>query len=197
MPKNKDKAVNTVSLLELFTTFFKIGAFSFGGGYAMLPVIAREISEQRSWVKKEELQDVFAITGCLPGAIALNAAAFTGYITRGVGGMIIAVCGNLLPSVVVVIALCTAVALVRDNPVVEAAFLGIRPAVVALIAYAAFNMAKGSLKDGFAFTLCLVALAVAIFVPAVGVVPIVLLGGLAGLAGQKVKRMKLKGRSEA
>lgn len=169
-----------VKFRDLFIVFFKIGMSSFGGGYAMLPVIEREIVQRRNWIRKEDIQDVFAITGCLPGAIALNAAAFTGYLTRGVKGMLIAVCANLLPSVLIVGSLCAALAFVRNNPVIEAAFLGIRPAVVALIAYAAYSMAKNTLKDSWAIVLCAVALSVCSLLPSIGIIPVVFLGGLAG-----------------
>jgi chromate transporter len=104
--------------------------------------------------------------------------------------MLAAVCGNVLPSVVIVISLCTALNLVKNNPIVEAALLGIRPAVVGLIAYAAFNMAKTSLKDSFAFILCVTALAISIFAPAVGIIPIIFLGGIAGVASRAFRKIK-------
>ena len=182
-----------ISLFSLFITFFMIGAFSFGGGYAMLPVIEREISEKHKWVPKNELQDVFAITGCLPGAIALNTAAFTGYITRGIWGMVVAVCGNLLPSSIIVLFFCLVVSVVRDNSLVETAFFGIRPVVVALILYAAIKMAKESLCDNSARFLCLIAVFVAFVFPSMGMVPIILGGGCFGIILQNWKQINKKG----
>jgi chromate transporter len=170
-----------VGLGELFMVFLKIGAVSFGGGYAMLPVITYELCQKRHWIAEEEMQNVFAVTGCLPGAIALNAAAFTGYITRGIRGMVAGAVGNLLPSVVIVSVLCLAASAVKGNWAVEAAFCGIRPAVIVLIAYAAVRMGKESLRDIWSWGLCLLAVLVCIFMPQVNIFFVILFGGAAGI----------------
>lgn len=133
--------------LQIFLTFFKLGAFSFGGGYAMIPLIEREVCQNKKWVKQEKLYDVFAISEALPGAIALNASAFVGYTVAGIPGAIAALMGNLVPSVLIVWALIASFVQFRDSIHVQNAFNGIRPAVIALVTFAAYKIAKSGIKD--------------------------------------------------
>ena len=120
-------------LLKLFTTFFKIGLFSFGGGFAMIPLIQREVIERHKWINSKDFVDMLVLAQSTPGPIAVNTAVFVGYKTRGVGGAIMATLGTVLPSVIVMLLLALFFAEVRDNRYVDAAFRAMRPAVVALI----------------------------------------------------------------
>ena len=120
-------------LLKLFTTFFKIGLFSFGGGFAMIPLIQREVIERHKWINSKDFVDMLVLAQSTPGPIAVNTAVFVGYKTRGVGGAIMATLGTVLPSFIVILLLALFFAEVRDNRYVDAAFRAMRPAVVALI----------------------------------------------------------------
>lgn len=143
-------------LLDLFWVFFKIGPITFGGGYAMIPLIEREVVDKKKWIKTEEVSDMFALSGTAPGAIAVNAATFIGYHIAGVLGAIVAMIGVLLPTFIIVVVLSIVLVSFQGNPHVEAAFLGIRAAVVALITYAGIKIAKTSIFDKSTFILAAV-----------------------------------------
>ncbi len=133
--------------MQLFWTFLKIGPITFGGGYAMIPLIEREVVEKRKWVDMEEIAEIFALAGTAPGAIAVNAATFIGHKIAGIRGAIVAMIGVLLPTFLIVLILNLIFLSIKGNPHVDAAFQGIRAAVVALIAYAAIKVAKTSILD--------------------------------------------------
>lgn len=143
-------------LFQLFWVFFKIGPVTFGGGYAMIPLIEREVVKKRKWVEIEEVSDMFALSGTAPGAIAVNAATFIGHKIAGVRGAIAAMIGVLLPTFLIVMLLNIIFVSFEGNPHVKAAFLGIRAAVVALIAYAAIKIARTSILDKSTFILMIV-----------------------------------------
>ena len=124
-------------LSQIYISFLKLGSMSFGGGYAMIPLIEREAVEEKKWVEKEKLVDVFAVSESLPGAIALNSSAFVGYTVAGTPGAVAALAGNLTPSVIIVLTLSVLFARYSDNPVVSSAFSGIYPVITGLILYAA------------------------------------------------------------
>ena len=130
-------------LLKLFTTFFKIGLFSFGGGFAMIPLIQREVIEQRKWIDEKDFLDMLVLAQSTPGPIAVNTAVFVGYKTAGVAGAIMASLGTVLPSFIVILSLALFFAEVRDNRYVDAAFRAMRPAVVALIVAPLLGLVKG------------------------------------------------------
>ncbi|KKI89442.1 chromate transporter [Bacillus sp. SA1-12] len=134
-------------IVHLFWTFFKISPITFGGGYAMLPIIEKEVVHKRNWAKSEDLTDVFAIAGTVPGAIAVNAATFVGHRIAGLRGAIAAALGTLTPTFIIVLFLSSMLASFQENPHVEAAFYGIRSATVALIVYAGIKMSRTSLID--------------------------------------------------
>ncbi len=134
-------------LFDLFIAFVKIGPISFGGGYAMIPLIEREIVDKRKWIRSEEVSEVFAIAGTAPGAIAVNAAIFIGYRLAGFSGALAAMIGVLLPTTAIVLLLGSLYFVFKDNVFVEGAFLGIRAAVVGLITYAGINVARTSIID--------------------------------------------------
>ena len=130
-------------LLKLFTTFFKIGLFSFGGGFAMIPLIQREVIERRRWIDEKEFLDMLVLAQSTPGPIAVNTAVFVGYKSAGFLGAIMATLGTVLPSFIVILLLALFFAEVRDNRYVDAAFRAMRPAVVALIVAPLMGIVKG------------------------------------------------------
>ena len=120
-------------LFDLFWTFCKIGALTFGGGYAMLPLIQREIVENKKWSTEKEILDYYAVGQCTPGVIAVNTATFIGYKLRGIIGGIVATLGVIFPSIVIILIIATFLQNFADLAIVQSAFAGIRVAVVALI----------------------------------------------------------------
>ncbi len=121
--------------LKLFLTFFKIGAFTFGGGWAMISIIEREIVDKHKWLSREEFLDLLAVAQALPGILAVNISVAVGDRLRGVRGSIVAALGTILPSFSMILAIAVFLTpdMIKSNPVVTSIFKGIRPAVVALI----------------------------------------------------------------
>lgn len=130
------------SYLNLFTTFAKIGAFTIGGGYAMIPIIQKEVVEKNNWISEEDFMDIVAISQTAPGLLAVNISIFIGYRLFGVKGSIIASLGSILPPFTIILTIALFFAGYQDNPAVIKIFQGIRPVVVALIAVPMLNMAK-------------------------------------------------------
>lgn len=118
---------------QLFWSFLKIGAFTFGGGYAMIPLIEREVIDVRRWIERSDFLDLLTLAQSAPGPIALNTAVFVGYKVRGVRGAVASILGIIIPSFCVVLLIAILFADIRHNAWVDAAFRGMRPAVVALI----------------------------------------------------------------
>lgn len=135
-----------VSLWQIFSVFVKIGAFTIGGGYAMIPIIKEEL-EKRKWVDQTEITDILALAQSAPGILAVNVSIFTGYKMRGVKGSIAATLGSILPSFLAILAIAAIFTNFIDNPVVVRIFMGIRPVVVSLIAAPVISMAKKSCKS--------------------------------------------------
>lgn len=133
-------------LAELFVTFFKIGICTFGGGYAMLPMLEREIVNKRNWATMEELLDYFAIGQCTPGIIAVNTATFVGYKVRKNLGGVVATLGVVAPSLVIISLIAALLSNFMEYEIVGHAFAGIRIAVCALIAGTILKLAKKSVK---------------------------------------------------
>ena len=131
------------SLWQIFITFAKIGAFTIGGGYAMIPLIQAEMS-RRGWIPEEELPDIVALSQSAPGVMAVNISIFAGHRLRGVKGSIAATLGSITPSFLIILAIAMFFTAFKDNPWVERAFKGIRPVVISLIAVPMVNMAKKS-----------------------------------------------------
>lgn len=127
---------------QLFWSFFKIGSFTIGGGYAMIPLMETELVDRRKWLEKEEFLNVISLAQAMPGVFAVNMATNIGYKKRGSLGACVAVLGNVLVPICLIILLAMFFRQFSDNPVVEKIFKGIRPAVVALIAVPVFKMAK-------------------------------------------------------
>lgn len=132
-------------LLQLFVSFLKVGAFAFGGGYAMIPLISQEVVTYRGWLEMEEFIDVIAISQGTPGPIAINSATFVGFKVAGVIGSITATLGVVLPSFVIMMVLGRLFLRYKEVPVVKHMLSGIRPVVVALILAAAFSVLPNSI----------------------------------------------------
>lgn len=160
-----------MSLLQLFAVFAKIGAFTLGGGYAMIPIIQREMSK-RGWISDEELPDIVALSQSAPGVMAVNISIFAGYRLRGVKGSIAATLGSVMPSFVIILAIALFFSAFRDNPWVERAFKGIRPVVISLIAVPVVNMARKSCTSWWKWGIALLSL---VFVAFLNVSPVYIL----------------------
>ena len=129
---------------DTFKTFFHIGLFTLGGGYAMIPLIEEEVVNKKQWVSKDEFLDLIAIAQSCPGVFAINISIFIGYKLRKVRGALATAFGTALPSFLIILMIAMFFHRFEDNPVVAAMFRGIRPAVVALIAVPTFNLAKSA-----------------------------------------------------
>lgn len=134
-------------LLELFISFFKIGAFSFGGGYAMLPLIEEEVIRVHGWITTSEYIDVLAIAEMTPGPIAVNSATFLGYKVAGVMGSAVSTFGVILPSFLVMSLIFHFIFKFKNSPYVDWIFMGIRPVVLGLIAAAAISVGRSTFVD--------------------------------------------------
>ena len=155
-------AKEKVSLWQIFAVFAKIGAFTIGGGYAMIPIIQNEMA-RRGWISEEELPDIVALSQSAPGVMAVNISIFAGYRMRGVKGSIAATLGSITPSFLFILAIAMLFTTFKDNPWVEKAFKGIRPVVISLIAVPMVNMAKKCCKTWWAWALAVAALVLVAF----------------------------------
>ena len=135
-----------VSLWQLFWVFAKIGAFTIGGGYAMIPIIQAEMS-RRGWIGDDDLPDIVALSQSAPGVMAVNISIFAGHKLRGFKGSVAATLGSILPSFLIILGIAMFFSAFKDNPYVERAFKGIRPVVISLIAIPMVNMARKSCKN--------------------------------------------------
>lgn len=176
--------------LNSFATFFKIGLFTFGGGYAMIPMIEAEVVDKNRWVTKDEFLDLIAIAQSCPGVFAINTSVFIGYKLRKVRGAISCALGTALPSFIIILIIAAFFHQFEDNPIVAAMFRGIRPAVVALIAVPTFNMARSAKLNRFTIWIPIVS---ALLIWQLGVSPIYIIiaaaiGGL--LFGNKKKSVQ-------
>lgn len=130
-------------LFTLFWSFLKIGLFTFGGGYAMIPLIRREVIDRRHWIGERDFLDLLTLAQSAPGPISLNTSVFVGYKMRGFAGAVASILGVVVPSFVIILVVAILFADIRHNPVVDAAFKGMRPAVVALIVVPVISLARG------------------------------------------------------
>lgn len=152
------------NLFNLFCTFFKIGAFTFGGGYAMIPIIQKEAVEKHNWVTDDDVLDIIAIAESTPGPISVNSATFIGYRVAGVLGAACATFGLILPPFVIISLISLVLEAFRTNRVVSYAFFGIRAGVLALVLKAWFTMYKKAPKDAVSYVIAgLAFVAVALF----------------------------------
>ena len=138
-------------VFQLFITFIKIGAFTFGGGYAMVPLIQRETVEKKKWINDDDILEIVAIAGSTPGPIAVNSATFVGYKTAGVLGAAAATIGVVLPSFTIIYFISFVIDKFENNTAVKYAFSGVRAGVLALIIKALWTMSKKSAKNIISF----------------------------------------------
>lgn len=175
----KEKS-NKVSLWQLFATFFKVGAFTFGGGYAMLAILEEELIAKKKWITSQDMLDIVVIAESTPGVIAVNTATSVGYRTRGILGALLATLGVVLPSFCIIYALSFAMQAFQDNRWYKAAFTGIQACVTILIVNAFTKLAKQLDKDVFSIVVLVAAFAVATLTN-FNVIYVILIGGALGL----------------
>jgi chromate transporter len=178
-----------VSLWKLYFLFFKMGLFTFGGGYAMLPILQSEAVDKKKWISKEELLNYYSIGQCTPGIIAVNAASFIGYKLRGILGLISATLGVISPSIIVITMVALLLRQYMDNQYFQWAFAGIRVSVIALILSTVWDMWQNGVKGIFGYAIFAVA-AVLLFWLNWSAIAIVLLAGISGLISLLWRRAK-------
>ncbi len=164
---------------QLFTTFFKLGLFTFGGGYAMYRLLQREVVTEKGWATEAELMDYYALSQVIPGIISVNTANFIGYRQRGRLGSLASVSGFLLPSIIIIFALFSLLTKFSSHPIVQHAFSGIRLAVCALVLQAVIKMSRVGLIDRFTRLLFIVTMLV-ILIFSLNPIYIVIAGGILG-----------------
>jgi len=142
-------------LWELFAAFARVGVMTFGGGYAMIPMLEREIVEKRGWVTSEEIMDYYAVGQCTPGIIAVNTATFVGCKRAGLRGGVFATLGVVFPSLVIITVIAAVLSNFAEIPAVKSAFAGVRVCVCVLIFNAVLKLWKSAVKDKAALLLCL------------------------------------------
>ena len=176
-------------LLDLFLTFARIGGLTFGGGYAMLPMLQKEVVEKRGWASEEELMDYYAIGQCTPGVIAVNTSTFIGYKTHGILGGIAATAGMITPSLIIITIIAAFIQQFAHLAVVQHAFAGIRIAVCALVLQSVWKMAKKGVVDVPTSVILLVTFAAVAFF---GVSPVVMVivAAIAGIAIGMIRRRR-------
>ena len=150
-------------LLQLFLAFARVGVMTFGGGYAMIPILEREIVDRHGWASGEELMDYYAVGQCTPGVIAVNTATFIGYKVAGTVGGIAATLGVVFPSLVIITVIAGVLTHLADSPQVKSAFAAIRVCVCVLIFNAVLKLWKSAVKDRWALCIFLAVFAGAVF----------------------------------
>jgi len=158
--------------IEAFKTFFKIGAFTLGGGYAMIPIIESEVVDKHKWIDKNDFIDIIAIAQSCPGVLAINLSVFVGYKLRKLRGALCTALGTALPSFIIILLIAMFFKQFQDNATVAAMFRGIRPAVVALIAAPTFSLAKSA---NITITNCWIPIVSALLIWRMGVNPIAII----------------------
>ena len=177
------------SLFKLFTTFFRIGLFTFGGGYAMIPLIEHDVVDRNAWLRKDEFIDLLAVAQSAPGVFAVNMSVFVGYRMRGVAGALSAAFGCVMPSVAIILLIALFFRRFRHIEVVNNIFMGIRPVVVALIAVPVFNVAR-SARLGWSTVWIPVWSALLIVAFGVSPVYVIIVAGIAGFVWGRIGRNK-------
>lgn len=176
-------------LMDLFWTFCRIGGLTFGGGYAMLPMLQKEVVENRKWATEQELLDYYAVGQATPGIIAVNTATFVGYKEKGVIGAMFATSGVVFPSLVIIMSIAGFIDKFSDLKVVQHAFSGIRIAVGVLILNALIKLVKGSVKDILGIILFVATFIASSFLD-ISVVYIVIAAALIGIISDFVNRKR-------
>ena len=186
------------SLLELYWTFVKIGCVTFGGGYAMLPILERELADKRGWTTMDDLRDYFSIGQVTPGIIALNVSTFIGEKRGGVKGAVVATTGFLTGPIIIILIIAMFLRNFADIPAVQHAFAGIRVCVCVLILQAVLRLWKKSVVDPFTLGLYIAVFVLHAFS---GLLPVripaavlVVLSGIAGILAARYKNSRAAGK---
>ncbi len=182
-------------LLTLFGLFFKIGGMTFGGGYAMLPMLERELVTKKGYVTMEEIMDYFAIGQCTPGIIAVNTATFIGFKRKGILGGIFATLGVITPSILIILLLASALQLIAGHEITMNAFAGISVAVCALIFQAILKLIKPAVKDALTLGIAIVAFA-ALFFLDVSPIIIIIVSAVLGVLAKRILDKTLTKKEE-
>ena len=181
------------TLWELFLVFAKVGGLTFGGGYAMMPLLQKEVIEGKHWATEQEIMDYYAIGQCTPGIIAVNTSIFIGYKVLGLAGAIAAAAGVIAPSVVIIIIIAMFLQNIMDIAVVQNAFTGIRIAVCALVLHAAVGLWKKGVVDKATGVIFLMVLALLLFTP-ISPIPVIVFSAVVGIL---LRRFSTKKGGEA
>ena len=184
------KKINYKFLFEIFLIFFKMSPITFGGGFAMIPIMEDEMVNKKKWLSKENLVDIFAVSQSLPGAIAVNSATFVGYQIGGIPGGLSALLGIVLPTFGIIILLAALLGSFQHNIHLQAALEGIRPVVVALIASAAYKMGKVSIVDKTCVAICTVCILALLAFKSLNLVLVIFSGAILGIMIVKFKEMQ-------
>ena len=179
-------------LLILYTLFFRMGAVTFGGGYAMLPILRREIVQKHQWMDEENIMDYYALSQGLPGIIAVNVSVFIGYKQRKVPGAVAAALGMVSPCIIIISIIAAFLSNFQDNVYVQHALAGISVCVAALILDAVISMWKKGVKDKVGIAICLVMLVLSVFTD-ISPILLVIACALLGVAVRTPARRAAKG----
>lgn len=173
--------------LQIFWSFFKIGAFTLGGGYAMIPLIEQEIVNRRRWISSDEFAETLTLAQSAPGPVAINSAVFVGYKMRGMKGVLVSVLGTVIPSFVIILVIAMFFGNVRDNEAIARIFKGLRPAIVALIAVPVIRMLR---QKNFAWKIVLIAATAAATVSWLKISPVIVIfiAGIGGILYYLIRR---------
>ena len=189
--------MNVKTFREIFTTFSKVGLLTFGGGYAMLPLLQKDVIEAKGWATEEEVMDYYALSQCQPGMMFVTVSSYIGYNRFGPLGAVAATAGVVTPSVVIIMILAAFLRNFLTYPLVEQAFAAVRVAAAALVISAVVKLVKKGVKDAPAFVLFAVGFLLCAF-GIIGVVPLILLSAVAGvvLRAPQHRSPKRKGAAE-
>lgn len=186
------KRLGPKELLLMFWAFFKIGSFTLGGGFAMIPMMKVEMVDKQRWISEEEFLDIIAVTQSAPGAVAINSSIFIGYKLAGYMGSVIATLGTVLPSFLIILFISRLYMDIKSNIYIKKAFKGIYPAVVVMIFAAAFNLRKAAFKTTIGIITAAVA-AVALLIFDLHPVIVIAVSGLFGILLQNNAIYKKRG----
>ncbi len=174
-------------LLDIFITFLAISPVTFGGGFAMIPVLERAAVVKKKWIDEKEIVDIFAVAQSIPGAVAVNSSIYLGYRLAGIPGALAAMLGIVLPTFFIILILTVTLASFRDNPYVQAALKGIKPVIAALIAYAGYRMSKPALCDAAGWILAAMAIVLLLVFKDLNIFFLIVASIVAGMAIAKAK----------
>ncbi|MFV0478997.1 MAG: chromate transporter [Anaerorhabdus sp.] len=177
-------------LMDLFMSWFKMGLFTFGGGYAMLPMIEKEVIEKHHWATEEEVLDYYAIGQCTPGIIAVNTATFVGYAQKGVVGGIAASLGVITPGIIIICVIAAVLSNFMEYAIVQNALSGIRVGVCYLMMISIIKLWKSSVKDKIGIAILILSVVLGYFFN-ISVLILIFVAAFIGIAVGKVKRVKL------